>query len=358
MPRRPLHAFLAWALLAGAAEPASACTSFLCQRDGTLLFGKSYDWHTPDGLVLINKRGVDKQALVLQPGVTPARWTSRHASVTFNQYGREFPAGGMNEAGLVVEVMWLESTATPEADPKPAVNELQWIQYLLDTAGTLAEAITQAEKVWVLRAYGKAHYLACDRTGACAAFEYLGGKLTVLQGKDLGVPVLTNHTHAESAAFLKKHRGFGGEDPIPQGEGSLARYARAASLLPTTEPFEILRRVAIKDYTKWNIVYDLIDRTVTFRTSQEPREKKVDLMAFDLSCQSPVQALDIQHPGPSGSPSDVTRAFTPYTKERNRDLLRRSLKPIADKLPPGAVEILTLYPEGLRCGASQTDPGR
>lgn len=32
-------------------------------------------------------------------------WTSRYASVTFNQWGREFPMDGMNEAGLVVALV-------------------------------------------------------------------------------------------------------------------------------------------------------------------------------------------------------------------------------------------------------------
>jgi choloylglycine hydrolase len=26
-------------------------------------------------------------------------WTSRYGSITFNQYGREFPSGGINEKG-------------------------------------------------------------------------------------------------------------------------------------------------------------------------------------------------------------------------------------------------------------------
>jgi choloylglycine hydrolase len=28
-------------------------------------------------------------------------WISKYGSITFNQYGREFPTGGMNEKGLV-----------------------------------------------------------------------------------------------------------------------------------------------------------------------------------------------------------------------------------------------------------------
>ena len=46
-------------------EPSAACTSF-CLRDGEgLVFGKNYDWHLDDGLIVVNKRGVAKRALLL-----------------------------------------------------------------------------------------------------------------------------------------------------------------------------------------------------------------------------------------------------------------------------------------------------
>ena len=86
----------------------TACTTF-CSRE-PLLFGKNYDWSLGEGLLIVNKREVQKEALTED---RPARWTSRFGSVTFNQYGREFPNGGMNERGLVVELMWLDETEYP-----------------------------------------------------------------------------------------------------------------------------------------------------------------------------------------------------------------------------------------------------
>ena len=123
------------------AAPVSACTSFLLPWGKQVVLGKSYDWNSGHGLLLINKRSVAKQALLL-PGTpgSPARWISRFGSVTFNQYGRDLPLGGMNEQGLVVEVMWLGKTDHGGAQKKvPALNELQWIQYVLDTAKTVPE---------------------------------------------------------------------------------------------------------------------------------------------------------------------------------------------------------------------------
>jgi penicillin V acylase-like amidase (Ntn superfamily) len=70
-----------------------ACTTFLLGTGDTPVVAKSYDWDMGQGLVIANKRGVAKQSLPLGPKDTPLRWISKHASLTFNQYGRELPNG-------------------------------------------------------------------------------------------------------------------------------------------------------------------------------------------------------------------------------------------------------------------------
>src|SRR5882757_3939950 len=108
-------AFLLAAMLA---TPVPACTTFLLQGTGALYFGRNLDWFWEDGMVVINPRDMQKSSIVL-PGGTPAKWTSRYGSVTFNQFGREMPFGGMNTAGLVVENMWLDETEYAEPDSRP-----------------------------------------------------------------------------------------------------------------------------------------------------------------------------------------------------------------------------------------------
>src|SRR5262249_23092858 len=200
--------------------------------------------------------------------------------LTFNQSGREMPNGGMNDAGLVVEVMWLDSSVFPPRDARPVVSELQWIQYQLDNFATVAEATAHAADVRVERGYAKVHYLACDRTGACAAFEHIGGKLVVTAGDKLPVKALTNHTYADSLAFWKQHASA-----PPAGRGSLERFARAASLAGaarsaqpadlTARAFGILDSVRQGDMSQWNIVYDPVALTVSFRTHKNGRIKRV-----------------------------------------------------------------------------------
>src|SRR5215470_5207291 len=87
--------------------PVSACTTFCLKNKGEMLFGRNYDYMFGDGMIMVNKRGVVKVSTSEAPE-KPAQWTSKYGSVTFNQYGRENPMGGMNEAGLVIELMWLD----------------------------------------------------------------------------------------------------------------------------------------------------------------------------------------------------------------------------------------------------------
>ena len=330
-------------LFAAAPRPADACTTFMLERGGERVIGKSYDWHMGQGLVMINKRGVAKQSLPAKPGDVPARWQSRHASVSFNQYGREFPTGGMNDAGLVVEIMWLDSSGYEKADGRPTLNELQWIQYQLDNFATVAEMTTAAPGLRVSPVYARVHYLACDKAGACAAFEHIGGKQVVTPG----ARALTNHSYAESAAWAAK------QPRPPTGVGSLPRFARAARLAaapPTGDPvaaaFGLLDDVRWEQ-SQWNIVYDPVHLRVSFRTRTNRKIKTLDLAKLDASCARPVALLDID----ADTSGDVTGRLRPYDEATNRNLLERSVRRIRDQLPPGAVDLLVAYPAAQACKA-------
>jgi choloylglycine hydrolase len=317
------------------------CTTFLLERDGERVVGKSYDWHMGQGLVVVNKRGVVKTALPMHKSDSPARWTSKYSSVTFNQYGREMPNGGMNEAGLVVEVMWLDSSVYPPPDARPTVTELQWIQYQLDNFGSVKEMLEAAQNLRVSLVYGKVHYLACDKTGDCAAFEHVDGKLVVSHP----ARVLTNHTYAESAAFAQKNKR-------PGGRGSLERFARATEAVKARPKgdlaqaaFTILDDVSQGPRSVWNIVYDPVNLRVSFRTHDDRRVKTLDFSKFDKSCGTAVRLLDL-HADASG---DVTQKFSDYSEAANRKLISESVKPLAKQIPPGAVEALIHYPSQLEC---------
>jgi penicillin V acylase-like amidase (Ntn superfamily) len=306
--------------------PASACTTFCLKRGPQALFGKNYDWSVGDGMVMVNKRGVAKTA-ALPPQEKPARWVSKYGSVTFNQYGREFPNGGMNEAGLVVEIMWLDETFYPAPDGRPALGCLEWIQYQLDNFATAAEVARHAGRLRI-SSDAKVHYLACDKSGSCAAVEILDGKAVVHTGASLPARALTNHTYEDSLRFRERSRG---DAQAVKGIGSLSRFARASERAdayaargaadPVRYAFETLDNVAQGAYTRWSIVYDLKAGRVHWRTRENRRVRSVALAAFDFSCGTPVKLLDIDE-----GEGAVARLFSDYTPEANRRLVTAAVR--------------------------------
>jgi len=290
---------------------------------------------------MMNKRGVERSGLTFHPGDRPATWVSRYASVTFNQYGRDLPIGGMNEAGLTVEVLWLDDTRYPTADDRPVVTELGWVQMQLDLAATAAEVAASADKVRIQSDNARVHYLACDRGGACVAVELLGGKTVV----STGARALANDPYRESAARLAEHRG----PTPPEGRGSPERFVRASLLAraPTGDPvaaaFGVLGSVSQGDYSQWNIVYEPKRGRVSWRTRRSQEVKSVELRRFDPSCAAPVMVLDIDEP----AAGDARARFVPYSPERNRALVAESLAPM--HVPDGTVERMAAHPDSDRC---------
>ncbi|MEO6567574.1 MAG: hypothetical protein ABIO94_02325, partial [Opitutaceae bacterium] len=99
-----LTAGLALLALPGFALRTDACTGFQFRVGENCYLAKNHDFMIGDGLLCVNRRGLGKRSVQV---AQPAEWVARYGSVTYNQYGREMPNGGMNEAGLVVEMLWL-----------------------------------------------------------------------------------------------------------------------------------------------------------------------------------------------------------------------------------------------------------
>lgn len=329
--------------------PSFACTTFCLKNKGEVLFGKNYDWMIGDGLVFVNKRGVTKQSTASK---NAAKWTAKYGSVTFNQYGWENPSGGMNEAGLAIELMWLDDTKYPELDGNPTLDVLEFIQYSLDSFATTEEMIKATADLRI-ESRVTIHFLVNDKNGNSATIEFLNGKLTPHYGEKLQVAALANDTYERSLEFSKKNSA-------PQGKGSLQRFTRAAEKAKEFEnqersekesidyAFDTLKNVEQPGYTQWSIVYDQKRAKIHFRTLQSPQIKTIDAKALDYTCGSAVKILDIN----SKTDGDVTAQFKDFTKAANRDLIERSFTgtPFLKNVPAIAKDGLASYPEKFGCG--------
>ncbi|MBW2733722.1 MAG: linear amide C-N hydrolase [Deltaproteobacteria bacterium] len=265
----------------------------------------------------------------------------------------------MNEAGLVVEVMWLNSSKYPAVDSRPSLNELQWVQYVLDNFATVADLVEQAPKLRIAQVFAEVHYLVCDKTSACAAMEYINGRLVISTGDDMPAKTLTNNTYADSALYLKRFAGFGGSQSTPGSLDSLDRFVRASSMALDSSKsmtpeyvFSILDSVYTPGYTQWNLVYVPDEMKVYFRTSSSTNIKSVKLSDFDGACTATVKVLDID----TGAEGDTLARFSDYTTGSNKLLLEHGFGSLAAYMPAGLLDKLANYPETLTCNPTVAPP--
>ena len=264
-------------------QESQTCTTFCLDDGGQPVCGKNYDWMVEDGLVIINKRGVKKTAIpAAQQTLSPLKWTSKYGSVTFNQYGRELPMGGMNEAGLVVEAMLLDETEYPLPDSRPALLSWQWGQYQLDNFSTVEEVIASKSQIRIMASVGPGtHFLVCDKTGNSATIEFLAGNLVYHTKKTMPVKTLTNSIYSESINFWKK-------DKLPPFDNyrSVERFIRAATMVKNYDSetsikanvsysFDILKSTSQMN-TQLSIVYDVEKYCIYFRTAGNPKIRHID----------------------------------------------------------------------------------
>jgi len=331
-----------------------ACTTFCINKNGHIVFGRNYDWVTGAGIVNTNQRGLFKTALNKAHNESLS-WVSKYGSITFNQYGKEFPTGGMNEKGLVVEMMWLDGTVYPGGDPRPTIDVLQWIQYQLDNAATIDEVIASDTKLRITRKSAPLHYLVADASGNVASIEFLEGAMVVHRDKSMPFPVLTNDTYASSVATAKP---IVGKKEITLENNSLDRFVKTCSMVkkfnetemnvPVTDfAFSILDKVAQGSFTKWSIVYDITNKKIQFKTEANKTVKTVSFAAFDLDCKQPYKMFNMNQDGTG----DVSSRFTVANKKIKAQVMTQVVAESSSRvaISKKEEEELLSYEDGVSC---------
>lgn len=334
-----------------------ACTTFFLNHHGELVFGRNYDWVSGSGMVNINLQGLAKTSFPMQEGKTIS-WVSRYGNITFNQYGKEFPTGGMNEKGLVVELMWLDGTQYPSPDSRPAISVLQWIQYQLDNCTTVEEVIA-TDKMLRIATVGTTplHYLVADKQGDVATIEFLHGKMIIHKGKELRFPVLTNNSYQESLKHVQSISSIE-ENNRTYNKSSLGRFARTCSMLqayqhnkseltPVEYSFKILNEVAQGDFTKWSIVYNLTESRIYFATSTNHHIRSIDFASFNFSCKAIPLAFNMHHDGKG----EISKEFTPFSSDSNLKTIRKSFTESRERIsiPEAYTDKIVAYQGQIRC---------
>ncbi len=318
-------------LLAGPA-PALACTRVLYTApDGTVLTGRSMDWaEDMRSNLWAFPKGMERSGA---GGPKTPRWRSLYGSVVVSGYDLG-TAEGMNEKGLVTNLLYLAESDYGPANGKPVLSISLWAQYVLDQFATVEEAVAHLRKepfriVAPKLPNGQGaqlHLSLSDATGDSAILEYINGKLVVHHGRQY--TVMTNSPNFDQQLALNSYwQSIGGMAFLPGTIRAADRFARAAFLLKAiprqidpsyinavpgrrfdvqalTSVLSVVRSVSVPlgittpgqpniASTIWRVVSDQRRRVLLFDSVTSPSVFWVSLDQLDLSPGAPVRRLRV-----------------------------------------------------------------
>lgn len=283
--------------------------------------GRNMDWKTEmHSNIWVFPKGMNRNG---QAGENSLTWTSKYGSVVTSAF-EIASTDGMNEKGLVANLLWLPETQYPVRDKnKPGMAITVWVQYMLDNFASVEEAVNFIEEdtfqvISDMMPDGSRlatlHLSISDATGDCAIFEYIDGKLTVYHNSDY--KVMTNApTYDKQLALSEYWKAIGGLTFLPGTNRPADRFARASfyiDALPKTDDeriavasvFSVIRNASVPygistpdmpeiSTTQWRTVSDSKNLTYFFESSLTPNTFWVRLQDVDLSKGAPVLKLNI-----------------------------------------------------------------
>ena len=295
-----------------ATPPADACTRlvYLGAHDDVIT-ARSMDWKTDVATNLwIFPRGMARNG---QAGPNSVTWTSKYGSVIASGY-EVSTTDGMNEAGLVANVLWLVESEYPAYDGRgPGLSIAAWAQYVLDNYGTVKEAVEAlraqpftvvTDKVPGEDRLATLHLSMSDASGDSAIIEYIGGKQVIHHSRDY--QVMTNSPVFDQQLALNTYwKQIGGTVMLPGTNRAADRFARASfyvNAIPKSEDpvkalasvFSVIRNASVPfgintpeepniSSTRWRTVADHKRRLYFFESALTPNTFWVDLKDIDFS---------------------------------------------------------------------------
>jgi len=302
-----INIFLIILLLWSITNHLFACSSLVLKKDGLFLVGKNFDWTFDGGYLIKNIRNTHKIAYYTH-SAQPMAWTSKYGSVTFNQNGKEMPYGGINEKGLVVEMLWLDETKYNLSEKNPYLNELEWIQYQLDNFASIEEVKSNLGKCKIYPIKGKIHYIIADKSGHSIIIEYIAGKALVYDKDPNTCQTITNKTVKHSEQYIHQIKGIPKRNTSETYryhllEKQISKISKN-SVLSEKTVFKMLDKVKIVKgnfKTLWTIVYNISDMSLSYYTHSNKNVKKLKLE--DLNFNQDLSYCDINLQGNTPFPN-------------------------------------------------------
>ena len=328
----------AFALSVVLAAGAEACTrAVYFGKETQTVTGRTMDWlRDMQSNLYLYPRGVERTSNTK----IPFTWTSVYGSVITSMFEGGM-ADGMNEKGLVANMLYLAESKYPPATPsdkRPTLSVAAWGQYVLDSFATVSEAVEGMKKepfriVTIVTPTGEAgtvHLSISDPSGDSAIFEYIDGKLTIHH--DRAFQVMTNSPTYDKQLSLNDYwKSIGGTVMLPGTNRAADRFARASFYINAAQQsanpreavaavFSVMRNVSVPrgistpDHpniasTIWRAVSDQKNLVYYWESTFSPSIVWIDLKKLDFSKGSGVRKIQLD--GNPDIAGDQTANFKP-----------------------------------------------
>lgn len=324
--------------------PIYACTRVVYKGLGNyFITARSMDWKTemPANLWIL-PRGIKRNG---EAGSNSVEWTAKYGSVVTTSWDIA-SADGMNEKGLVANMLWLGESQYPNFDPngdKKGLAISLWAQYMLDNYSLVSDAVEHFQKDRIIivsdlipgtDTFTTLHLSLSDSTGDSAVFEYINGKLIVHH--DRSYNVMTNSpTFDEQLALESYWKSIPGSIMLPGTNRAADRFVRASyyiEAIPKTDNtrvavasvFSVIRNCSVPfgisspdspniSSTRWRTVADQKNLVYYFESALTPNTFWVDLNKVDFGIKASVKKLEadnnITYSGETSALFKNTKAF-------------------------------------------------
>lgn len=297
------------------------CTRVLYQGpEDRVVTGRSMDWKFEmDTNLWAFPRGISRAGLA---GPHSLEWTSTYGSVIASGYDICAP-DGVNEAGLMVNLLWLAESEYPKESGDPALSVAIWGQYVLDNFATVADAVAALDaaplRVATTGVPGQdrmatMHLAMSDATGDSAIVEYVDSQQVIHHSRDYHV--MTNSPiFAKQLAVVGYWQEIGGTVMLPGTNRAADRFVRASfyidavpksadAVVSVAAVFSVVRNASTPygistsdepniSSTRWRTVFDHKAKRYFFESVLSPNVFWVDLANLDFSAGGAVRKLTL-----------------------------------------------------------------
>jgi len=313
-------------LITSVHQQAGACTRVVYQGlNGLIITARSMDWKSdiPANLWIFPK-GIERNG---EAGSNSISWKSKYGSVVTSSWDIA-SSDGMNEKGLVGNLLWLAESVYPEFNENTNEKGLAislWLQYALDNFATVTEAVDAFGKneftivsshIPGTDIFATVHLSISDAKGDNAIFEYIDGKLVIHRDKSF-VTMTNSPIFEEQLAINTYWDGIPGTIMLPGTNRAADRFVRASyyiNAIPKTDNtrvaiasvFGVIRNCSVPlgissatepniASTRWRTVADQKNLIYYFDNVLNPNVIWVEFNKIDFNENAKIRKLSLEN---------------------------------------------------------------